>query len=284
MPLTIRDMLQAGAHFGHQTHRWNPKMRPYIYGVRNKIHIINLEITARLWNRAYDTTVDIVSHGGKVLFAGTKPQAQELIAIEAQRCGQYYVNRRWLGGMLTNFKTIRSRIDRLAELEKTLEVDQAQRLTKKEVVTLQKEREKLNRSLCGIREMSLLPALVVMVDPGHEHIARKEAQKLQIPILAITDTNCDPEGIDLLVPANDDALKSIGLFLHGIADACLEGDKAFERRIQEETRRRTENKPQEGLGESSGEAATLASQPVVSPPPRAVDVSPPFIADHIVGE
>jgi small subunit ribosomal protein S2 len=215
-------------------------MRPYIYGARNGIHIIDLEKTAKLWTKAEQAVIDVVSRGGKLLYVGTKPQAQEIIAEEATRAGQLFVNRRWLGGMLTNFKTIKSRIDRLKELENIKNTETSQRITKKEMVGLDKEREKLEKALNGITEMTRLPGLVVIVDPGKEHIAISEAKKLQIPILAVADTNCDPDGIDYLVPANDDALKSIRLFLHAISEACLEGGKLFEQKIQEETRRRVE--------------------------------------------
>jgi small subunit ribosomal protein S2 len=240
MPISVRELLEAGVHFGHRTHRWNPKMRPYIYGARNGIHIIDLEKTAKLWAKAEQAILDVISRGGKLLYVGTKPQAQEIIAEEATRAGQLFVNRRWLGGMLTNFKTIKSRIDRVKELGNLKNSDQSQRITKKEMVGLDKEREKLEKALNGITEMTKLPAMVVIVDPGKEHIAISEAKKLQIPILAIADTNCDPDGIDFLVPANDDALKSIRLFLHAISETCLEGARIFEQKIQEETRRRME--------------------------------------------
>ena len=243
MAISIRELLEAGAHFGHQTHRWNPKMRPYIYGARNGIYIINLQKTAQMWREAYQAIVDTVKRGEKVLFVGTKSQAQEVIAEETDRCDQYYVNRRWLGGMLTNFKTIRSRLDRMEELEKIFSSEEkSDQMQKKELVKLRKERQKLEKSLYGIRKMTNLPGIVVIVDPNKEHLAVKEAQKLNIPIVAITDTNCDPEGIDYVIPANDDALKCIRLFMHDISEACLEGSKAFEMRIQEETQKALEEK------------------------------------------
>jgi small subunit ribosomal protein S2 len=215
-------------------------MRPYIYGARNGIHILDLEKTAKLWAKAEQAIIETVMRGGKLLYVGTKPQAQEIIAEEATRAGQHFVNRRWLGGMLTNFKTIKTRIDRWKMLENIKTSSQAQNITKKELGGLDKEREKLEKALNGITNMTGLPGMVVIVDPGKEHIAISEAKKLQIPILAIADTNCDPDGIDYLVPANDDALKSIRLFLQAISEACLEGGRQFEQKVQEETRRRME--------------------------------------------
>lgn len=252
MSISIRELLEAGAHFGHQTHRWNPRMKPYIYGARNGIYIINLEKTAKLWAQARKAIVDVVTQGKKLLFVGTKPQAQELIQEEAERSHQFFVNRRWLGGMLTNFKTIKSRIDRLEEVEGFLSSD-SQKFSKKETVALDKQRQKLTKSLYGIKNMSGLPGMVVIVDPNKEHIAIREALKLNIPILAITDTNCDPEGIDYVIPANDDAIKSIRLFLHAISDACLEGAKAFEERIQEESRKRLEEEKKAKAQEAGSE-------------------------------
>jgi small subunit ribosomal protein S2 len=241
MPISVRELLEAGCHFGHQTHRWNPKMRPYIYGTRNGIYIIDLEKTAKQWAKAEKAVIETVKRGQKVLFVGTKPQAQEIIAEEAERSRQIYVHKRWLGGMLTNFKTIKTRIDRLNEIEKIeTSVDQAQKISKKDMTQLQREKEKLNKSLYGIKNMTSLPGMVVVIDPGKEHIAVSEAKKLQIPVLAVTDTNCDPDGIEYMVPANDDALKSVKLFLHAVADACLAGAKEFEQKIQEETRRKVE--------------------------------------------
>jgi len=240
MSLSIRELLEAGAHFGHQTHRWNPRMRPYIYGARNGIYIINLEITAKLWLEAHQALIETIVRGERVLFVGTKPQAQDLVKEESERAQQLYVNRRWLGGMLTNFRTIKGRIDRLEELEVLLASDQTQKITKKETLSLDKERQKLEKSLHGIKTMSKLPGMVFVVDPNRERIAIAEARKLSIPIVAITDTNCDPKDIDYVVPANDDAIKSIRLFLHAASEACIQGTKAFEERIQEETRQQIE--------------------------------------------
>ncbi len=243
MTISVRDLLEAGAHFGHQTHRWNPKMRPYIYGSRNGIYIIDLQQTAKYWKQAYDTIVQTVRKGDNVLFVGTKPQAQDVISEEATRAGQPFVNRRWLGGMLTNFKTIKTRIERYRELKEIVGAERSDKYSKKDFLGLRKEFQKLAKSLAGISTLNRLPGLVVVVDPNREHLAIEEAKKLSLPIVSVTDTNCDPDGIEYVVPANDDALKSIRLFIHEAAEACLDGQKAFELRIQEETRRRMEKEP-----------------------------------------
>ncbi|MFH1018377.1 MAG: 30S ribosomal protein S2 [Pseudomonadota bacterium] len=242
MAISVRDLLEAGAHFGHQTHRWNPKMRPYIYGARNGIYIIDLQQTAKYWRQAYDSMIETVRRGNAVLFVGTKPQAQEVIAEEATRAGQPFVNRRWLGGMLTNFKTIKNRIERYRELKEISAAERSDKYSKKDFLGLKKEFQKLEKSMAGISTMNRLPGLVVVVDPNREHLAVEEAKKLGLPIVSITDTNCDPDGIEYVVPANDDALKSIRLFIHEAAEACIEGQKAFELKIQEDTRRRMESK------------------------------------------
>ncbi len=255
MSISVRELLEAGAHFGHQTHRWNPKMRPYIYGARNGIHIIDLQKTAKLWATARNAISETVMRGERILFVGTKPQAQEVVREEATRAGQFYVDRRWLGGMLTNFKTIKSRLDRLEELEQLKTTGRAgTNITKKEALHLETEREKLEKTLVGIKNMTRVPGLIVVIDPKTEHIAVKEARRLQIPIVAVADTNCDPEGVDFIVPANDDAVKSVKLFLSSAADACLEGNKLHEQRIQEETRRRMEQ-------EKAKSAAPAATNP-----------------------
>ncbi len=272
MPITIRELLDAGAHFGHQTHRWNPKMKPYIFGARNGIYIINLEKTAAQWKIAEQAITETVSRGRKVLFVGTKPAAQEIVAEEALRAGQFYVNRRWLGGMLTNFRTIKSRIDRLEELDKAKENEGSVRLVKKETLRLEKERQKLERSLYGIKKMSKLPGLVIVIDPNKEHIASREARKLGIPLLAITDTNCNPEGIDLMIPANDDAIKSVKLFVHAAAEACMQGEKLFEKKIQEETRRKAEAEAEAKRKQEEAKAAAPAVAPVVETAPVSSQV------------
>lgn len=272
MSISVRELLEAGAHFGHQTHRWNPKMKQYIYGARNGIYIIDLQKTAQLWAKAYEAIINTVSRGQKILFVGTKPQAQEVVQEEAERSEQYFVNRRWLGGMLTNFKTIKTRIDRLEELEQLFSGGPTGKATKKELVSLDKEREKLKKGLYGIRKMEKLPGMVIVIDPKKEHIAVSEAQKLGIPIMAITDTNCDPQGIDFVIPANDDALKSIKLFIHAAAEGCLEGVKAFERKIQEESRKQAEAERQKETqkAKAAAEAAARSSTPPVATEPERV--------------
>ena len=222
--IAMRDMLEAGAHFGHQTRRWNPKMKPYIFGARNGIYIIDLQQTVTLFDRAYERLANLVARGEKVLFIGTKKQAQDIVAEEAKRAGQFYVNNRWLGGMLTNFKTIKQGIDRLRSLEKMTTDGTFDRLPKKEVVQLTRELQKLEKNLAGIRDMNKLPGAIFVIDPKREHIAVDEARRLGIPIVALVDTNCDPDGIELLIPANDDAIRSIKLFTGRVADACAEGN------------------------------------------------------------
>jgi small subunit ribosomal protein S2 len=221
--IAMRDMLEAGAHFGHQTRRWNPKMKPYIFGARNGIYIIDLQQTTSLFDRAYERAANLVARGEKILFIGTKKQAQDIVAEEAKRAGQFYVNNRWLGGMLTNFKTIKQGIDRLRALEKMTTDGTFERLPKKEVVELTRELQKLEKNLAGIRDMNKLPGAIFVIDPKREHIAVEEAKRLGIPIIALVDTNCDPDGIELLIPANDDAIRSIKLFTARVADACFEG-------------------------------------------------------------
>jgi len=221
--ITIREMLEAGAHFGHQTHRWNPKMKKYIFGSRNGIHIIDLQKTVGLYKQAYDFIHKITAKGGKILFIGTKKQAQEIIAEEVERPGQYYVNNRWLGGMLTNFQTIKKSVERLCKIEEMSKDGTFEKLPKKEVVFLNRELAKLEKNLKGIRNMDKLPKAVFVLDPKQENIAILEARKLEIPVVATLDTNCDPDLVDYPIPANDDSLRSIRLFISKIADACAEG-------------------------------------------------------------
>jgi len=219
----MREMLECGAHFGHQTRRWNPKMKQYIFGARNGIYIIDLQQTVGLFDAAYKAVSDSVAKGGRVLFIGTKKQAQDVIAEEAQRAGQFWVNNRWLGGMLTNFKTVKQSVDRMRAIEKMSTDGTHDRLPKKEVVRLTREFNKLEKTLGGVRDMSRLPTMIFLVDPKKEHIAVLEAKRLSIPICAIVDTNCDPTGLDHVIPANDDAIRSIRLFSARITDACIEG-------------------------------------------------------------
>jgi small subunit ribosomal protein S2 len=224
--VSMRQMLEAGVHFGHQTRFWNPKMAPFIFGERNKIHIINLEKSLPLYSQAADFVRSVVGDGGKVLFVGTKRSARDAIQAEAVRCGMPYVNQRWLGGMLTNFKTIRQSIKRLQEIEELRDSGALERRNKKEAQMMRRELDKLLRSLGGIKEMTGLPDVLFVVDVGHEQIAISEARKLGIPVVAIVDTNCSPEGIDYMIPGNDDAMKAIHLYSGGIADAVIEGRAA----------------------------------------------------------
>ncbi|MEZ5316524.1 MAG: 30S ribosomal protein S2 [Vicinamibacterales bacterium] len=219
----MKDLLEAGVHFGHQTKRWNPKMKPFIFGERNGIYIIDLGRTAKLYREAADYVSQIVSQGGTVLFVGTKRQAQDAIAEEAQRCGMFFVNQRWLGGLLTNFTTIQRSLGRLRELEAMTTDGRYDTLSKKEIARLDKERRKLAKNLDGIRGMSRLPDVVFVIDTRHEQIAVDEARKLKIPVVGVVDTNCDPDEVDYVIPGNDDALRSIRLFAAGIADAVLGG-------------------------------------------------------------
>ena len=221
--IAMKDLLEAGVHFGHQTKRWNPKMKPFIFGERNGIYIIDLGRTSKLYREAADFISNVASQGGTVLFVGTKRQAQDAIAEEAQRSGMYFVNQRWLGGLLTNFSTIQRSLARLRELEAMTTDGRYETLSKKEIARLDKERRKLAKNLDGIRGMSRLPDAIFIVDTRHEQIAVDEARKLKIPVVGVVDTNCDPDQVDYVIPGNDDALRSIRLFAAGIADAILSG-------------------------------------------------------------
>lgn len=222
--LNMKDLLEAGVHFGHQTRRWNPKMRPYIFGKRNGIYIIDLQKTLNLFQQAAEFIRDIVAEGGKVLFVGTKRQAQEAIEEEATRCQMCYVNNRWLGGTLTNFRTIRRSVERYIQLEKILQDETAlKHYTKKERIKLEREKKKMEVNLKGIKDMEELPDALFIIDPEKEYNAAREARKLNIPVIAVVDTNCDPDLADLVIPGNDDAIRAIRLFVSTIADAVLEG-------------------------------------------------------------
>ena len=221
--ISMKQLLEAGVHFGHQTRRWNPKMAPYIFTERNGIYIIDLQKTVRKVDEAYNFIRDTAMAGKNVLFVGTKKQAQESIESEAKRCNMYYVNNRWLGGMLTNFRTIKTRIDRLNMIDRMEANGQFEVLPKKEVIKLKAEREKLEANIGGIREMKKLPGALFVVDPRKEHIAVTEARILNIPIVAIVDTNCDPDEIDYVIPGNDDAIRAVKLIAGKMADAILEG-------------------------------------------------------------
>ena len=221
--ITMKALLEAGVHFGHQTRRWNPKMAEYIFTERNGIYIIDLQKTVKKVEEAYDFVREIAANDGKILLVGTKKQAQEAIEAEAKRCGMHYVNQRWLGGMLTNYKTIRKRIDRLHELEKMEEDGIFEVLPKKEVIQLNNERERLEKFLGGIKDMGGLPDALYVVDPRKERIAVNEAKILGIPVIAIVDTNCDPDEIDYVIPGNDDAIRAVKLITETMANAVLEG-------------------------------------------------------------
>ncbi len=221
--VSLRDLLEAGVHFGHQTRLWNPKMKPYIYGERNGIHIIDLQKTARRLVDAMRFVTTTVQNGGTVLFVGTKRASREVVEEEASRCGMYYVNNRWLGGTLTNFQTVKQSIDRFVKLEKARDDGAFDLLTKKEALDLSRRIEKMERSLGGIKTMKATPSVMFVIDPKREHIAVREARKLGIPVVALCDTNCDPGGIKHVVPGNDDAIKSIRLFTNAIAEAVMEG-------------------------------------------------------------
>lgn len=221
--VTVKEMLQAGLHFGHQTRRWNPKMKPYIYGPRNGIYIINLDLTKKLFDKASEYVSNEITQGGSILFVGTKKQAQSIIRDEAKRCNMFYIDHRWLGGMLTNFQTIKKSVERLKAIEAMQADGSINRFPKKEILLMEKERVKLERNVGGIKDMRSLPSIIFIVDPRKESIAVNEAHKLKIPIVAITDTNCDPEGIDYIIPGNDDAIRSIRMVSHYIAEAVLAG-------------------------------------------------------------
>ena len=257
--ITMKQLLETGVHFGHQTRRWNPKMKKYIFGERNGIHIVNLEQTVDLIeNDVYPFVVEQVKAGKRVLFVGTKKQAQDAIKEEAERCGEFYVNSRWLGGTLTNFKTIRSRIDRLNKLNNMEKMGEFDLLPKKEVMKLKAERDKLETNLGGIKEMRNIPGVMFVVDPDQEDIAVEEAHKLNIPVVAITDTNCDPDLIDHVIPGNDDAIRAVKLIASVIADAVLEA-KQGEDFVRANAEERAE--------ETTEEAAEVAAEPVAEEKP-----------------
>jgi len=253
--ISMKALLEAGVHFGHQTSRWNPKMKPYIFGARNGIYVIDLQKTSKMFDRAFHFIRDMVAKGGKVLFVGTKKQAQNVIIAEADRCSMFYVHNRWLGGTLTNFRTIRQSVERLKSLEKMATDGSYERLTKKEILRIERDCQKLQRNLPGIKEMTRLPGAVFVVDPRKERIAVAEARKLGIPVVAITDTNCDPDVVDFLIPANDDAIRAIKLFAEKVADACLEGDRLHQEKLASKPADKPAEKeiaPQPSDGRSGG--------------------------------
>ncbi len=231
--ISMKQLLEAGVHFGHQTRRWNPKMKEYIYTERNGIYIIDLQKTVGLVDDAYNAIKDTVANGGTVLFVGTKKQAQEAIKAEAERCGMFYVNQRWLGGMLTNFKTIQGRIRRLKALEKMEQDGSFEKYTKKEVIGMKHEMAKLEKNLGGIKDMKKVPDIIYIVDPRKERIAIQEAHILNIPLVSIVDTNCDPEEIDFVIPGNDDAIRAVKLLTGKMADAVIEANQGLEEAPEE---------------------------------------------------
>ncbi|MCR5656244.1 MAG: 30S ribosomal protein S2 [Butyrivibrio sp.] len=232
--VSMKQLLEAGVHFGHQTRRWNPKMAPYIFTERNGIHIIDLQKSVVKVDEAYKAVFEIASQGGTILFVGTKKQAQDAVKTEAERCGMYYVNERWLGGMLTNFRTIQSRIDRLKKLEKMQEDGTFDVLPKKEVAQLKKEYEKLDKVLGGIRDMKRIPDAIFVVDPKKERICIQEAEALGITLIGIGDTNCDPEELDFIIPGNDDAIRAVKLLVGKMADAVIEANQGAENLTSDE--------------------------------------------------
>lgn len=247
--VTMKEMLEAGMHFGHQTRRWNPKMKPYIFGARNKIYIINLDKTLPLFNKAFEFIAKTAAKGGTVLFVGTKRQGQDIIKEEAERCGMYYINNRWLGGMLTNHQTIKNSVDKLKKYEAMQEDGTISHYHKKEALQIQKEAVKLDRNLGGIKNMKGLPAAIFLIDPKREKIAIEEANRLGIPVVALIDTNCDPKGIDYLIPGNDDAIRAIKLIASKMADAVLSGKETLTAVHQAATDKDTEAKAAAAKGD-----------------------------------
>ncbi len=251
--ISMKQLLEAGVHFGHQTKRWNPKMKPYIFGARNGIYIVDLQKTVRYFKTAYQFIQDTVASGEKVLFVGTKKQAQDAIVEESLRAEQFYVNNRWLGGMLTNFTTIKQSIDRLKKIEAMVADGTIEQYTKKEALQIERERIKLERNLGGIKNMAKLPAAVFIIDPKKEAIAVLEAKKLGIPVVAVVDTNCDPDNIDYIIPGNDDAIRAIRLFASKMAEACIEGNQR--RKDQKQTAAEGKDEPAVKAAPAKAEAA-----------------------------
>jgi len=271
--VTMKQLLEAGVHFGHQTRRWNPKMKPYIFGARNGIYIIDLQKTVKMFKVAYEFVMETAANGGEVLFVGTKKQAQESIYEEATRAGMPYVNHRWLGGMLTNYKTIKKSIDKLKKLEAMFEDGTIERFPKKEILKMERLRQKLERNLGGIKDMNGLPAALYVVDAKYEQIAVKEANKLGIPVVAIVDTNCDPDGIDYIIPGNDDAIRAIRLLTSLLANACIKGRELYEEAKQAESDKELEEaSAEQAEKEATEEAPEEAAE---APPVQAEAVSEP---------
>ena len=257
----MKELLEAGVHFGHQTHRWNPKMKDFIYGERNNIHIIDLSQTMGMLKNALGAVREVTQSGGRILFVGTKRQASETISESASQCAQYYVNHRWLGGTLTNWKTISNTIARLKSIQETLDEEESAGLTKKELLKLTRERDKLELSIGGIKNMGSLPDLIFVIDTVREQIAIKEANKLNIPIAAIIDTNCDPEGITYPIPGNDDSTKSIKLYCDLVSQAALDGISIQSQKVQEETQDKKEKPQKETVSKEDNKSKELSDTP-----------------------
>ena len=257
----MKELLEAGVHFGHQTHRWNPKMKDFIYGEHNNIHIIDLSQTMGMLKNALGAVREVTQSGGRILFVGTKRQASETISESASQCAQYYVNHRWLGGTLTNWKTISNTIARLKSIQETLDEEESAGLTKKELLKLTRERDKLELSIGGIKNMGSLPDLIFVIDTVREQIAIKEANKLNIPIAAIIDTNCDPEGITYPIPGNDDSTKSIKLYCDLVSQAALDGISIQSQKVQEETQDKKEKPQKETTSKEDNKSKELSDTP-----------------------
>ena len=258
---SMKELLEAGVHFGHQTHRWNPKMKDFIYGEHNNIHIIDLSQTMGMLKNALGAIREVTQSGGRILFVGTKRQASETISESASQCAQYYVNHRWLGGTLTNWKTISNTIARLKSIQETLDEEESAGLTKKELLKLTRERDKLELSIGGIKNMGSLPDLIFVIDTVREQIAIKEANKLNIPIAAIIDTNCDPEGITYPIPGNDDSTKSIKLYCDLVSQAALDGISIQSQKVQEETQDKKEKPQKETASKEDNKSKELSDTP-----------------------
>ncbi len=270
--ITMKQLLEAGVHFGHQTKRWNPKMKPYIFGARNGIYIVDLQKTVRYFRTACQFIQDTVANGEKVLFVGTKKQAQDAIMEESLRAGQYFVNNRWLGGMLTNFATIKASIDRLKKIEAMVADGTIEQYTKKEALQLERERVKLEKNLGGIKNMSKLPGAIFIIDPKKEAIAVQEANKLGIPVVAVVDTNCDPDNIDYIIPGNDDAIRAIRLFASKMAESCVEGGQR--RKDKKQTEAEGKDEPTVKAAPAAVTPAAVAPVVVDAAPAPAVEAAP----------
>ncbi|PRQ01195.1 30S ribosomal protein S2 [Enhygromyxa salina] len=267
--ITIRQLLECGVHFGHRTERWNPKMNQYIFGARNGVHIVDLQQTAKLMRRTYAYVRSVAAEGAPILFVGTKRQAQDVLINEAQRCGQYFVVTRWLGGTLTNWKTIRQSVDKLRNIEKMSEDGTYEKLTKKEVLQLERQRGKLERNLGGIKDMPKLPGAIFVIDPAKEHIAVAEANRLKIPVIALADTNADPSKIQYIIPGNDDAIRSIKLITSKIADAASEGMRLGKQRAVAEADIESAPAPIRVTTGGDGPKVELVSRRTQLPTPEA---------------